>query len=113
MEVSFANSKLQKLCNSDKKLRGKYSQKMAEIIKQRISELANVDTLEIMRTIPAANCHELTQNFKGCLAVNLIQPDRLTFEPADKPIPRKPDGGLDWKHVRSIEIIGIGNYHGK
>jgi proteic killer suppression protein len=64
-----------------------------------------------MRSIPAANCHELTQNLKGYLAVDLIQPDRLAFKPSDKPIPRKPDGGLDWKQIRSIEILSIGNYH--
>jgi hypothetical protein len=64
-----------------------------------------------MRTIPAADCHELRQNFKGFLAVKLVQPDRLVFKPIDDPIPRKHDGGLDWTQIRNIEVLGIGDYH--
>jgi proteic killer suppression protein len=45
------------------------------------------------------------------IAVDLVHPDRLVFKPADDPPPRKPDGGLDWTQVRSIEIVGIGDYH--
>jgi plasmid maintenance system killer protein len=111
MEVFFANSKLQNLCNSAKKLKGEYGPRMAEIIKQRLIELSNAETLEVMRSISGSHCHELSQNLKGLLAVNLIHPNRLAFKPANKPIPRKPDGGLDWKQVTSIEIVGIGDYH--
>ena len=111
MEVSFANSKLRRICNSAKKLRGEYGSRMADLIQQRLAELMDVDTLEEMRTIPGANCHELTQNLKGLLAVNLVYPDRLAFRPADSPPPRKPDGGLDWSRVKYIEIAKIGDYH--
>ena len=111
MEISFANSKLQKLCNSANKLRGQYGPRMAELIQQRLAELMDADTLEEMRTLPGAKCHELTQNLKGLLAVSLVYPDRLAFKPADSPLPRKPDGGLDWSRVKHIEIAGIGDYH--
>lgn len=111
MEVSFANSKLQKLCNSDKKLRGEYGQRMANLIQQRLAELSAADTLEDMRTLPGARCHELTQNLKGLLAVVLVHPDRLAFRPKESPLPKKQDGGLDWSRVRHIEIAGIGDYH--
>ena len=84
---------------------------MADLIQQRLAELADAETLEDMRLIIGARCHELTQNLKGLLAVSLVHPDRLAFKPADTPIPRKPDGGLDWKQVKSIEVVGIGNYH--
>jgi plasmid maintenance system killer protein len=111
MEVTFANSKLQKLCNSDKKLKGDYGSRMAELIKERLADLTAAETLEVMRSVPG-RCHELTQNLKGLLAVDLVHPDRLAFRPADDPIPRKPDGGLDWTQVTRIEIAGIGDYHG-
>jgi plasmid maintenance system killer protein len=111
MEVSFANSRLQKLCNSAKKLRGEYGPRMAGLIQQRLAELSDVETLEDMRSIVGANCHELTQNLKGRLGVNLVHPDRLVFKAANDPVPRKPDGGLDWKQVTSIEVVGIGDYH--
>ena len=50
-------------------------------------------------------------NFKGKLSVDLDGPYRLIFEPADDPIPRKEDGGLDWSRVRSIRILKIEDTH--
>ena len=111
MEVTFSTSKLQKICNSSKKLRGDYGPRMADLIQQRLSELAAATVLEDMRHVVGANCHELRENLKGLLAVDLVQPDRLAFRPADSPIPRKPDGGLDWSFVTSIEVVAIGDYH--
>ncbi|MEN6365234.1 MAG: hypothetical protein ABFC88_00265 [Thermoguttaceae bacterium] len=111
MEVSFANSKLQKLCNSSKKLRGEHGPRMADLIQQRLAELTAAATLEDMRMLPGAKCHELTQNLKGLLAVSLVHPDRLAFKPMESPLPRKPDGGLDWSKVKHIEVVGIGDYH--
>jgi hypothetical protein len=48
MEVSFSGAKLQKLCNSAAKLRGEYGPRMATLIQQRISELADSETLSVM-----------------------------------------------------------------
>ncbi len=111
MDVTFTNSKLAKLCNSAKKLRGEYGERMANIIQQRLVELDDADTLEDMRFVVGARCHELTQNLKGLLAVDLVHPDRLAFKPADDPVPRKDDGGLDWSKVLRVEIVAIGDYH--
>jgi plasmid maintenance system killer protein len=112
MEVSFTNSKLQKICNSSKKLRGEYGPRMADLIQQRLKELADSETLGDMRFLVGARCHELKQNLKGLLAVDLVHPDRLAFKPADQPVPLKQDGGLDWDRVTGIEVVGIGDYHG-
>lgn len=111
MEITFANQKLAKLCNSAVKLRGEYGPRMAGLIQQRLLELAAACTLEDMRQVAGARCHELSQNWHGYLAVDLVRLDRLVFRPADEPTPRKPDGGLDWAHVTKIEITGIGDYH--
>lgn len=111
MEIGFANARLQKLCNSDKKLRSKYGPRMADLIQQRLLELRDACKLAIMRTLPGARCHELKQSLKGHLAVDLVHPDRLVFKPDHDLIPRKDDGGLDWEKVTKIEIVGIGDYH--
>jgi proteic killer suppression protein len=110
MEVTFAKRKLQKVCNNEKKLVGDYGQRMAAAIKERLAELLAAPVLDEMRNIPKARCHELTQNLKGYLAVDLVDPNRLVFRPEDPP-PRKPDGGLDWTKVTRIVIFGIGDYH--
>ena len=111
MEVTFANARLQKLCNSAGKLRGKYGPRMALLIQQRLLELADVETLEDMFAIVGARCHPLTANLSGLFAVNLVHPDRLAFKPSNDPLPLKPDGGLDVARVTEIEVVGIGDYH--
>lgn len=44
--------------------------------------------------------------------MDLVGGDRLIFEPADDPVPRKPDGGLDWRLVTAVRILGVEDYHG-
>lgn len=110
MDIRFTNNKLAKLCNSGKKLRGEYGPRMAGLIQQRLMDLEAAENLEVMRHLPG-RCHELTQNLKGWLAVDLVHPDRLAFKPDHAPIPSKVDGGLDWKKVTAIEVMGIGDYH--
>lgn len=111
MKITFSSAKLSKLCNSAKKLKGKFGPRMAALIQQRLSELKAADTLEDMRHLPGARCHELTGNLKGYLAVDLVHPDRLVFRPDHDPIPELPSGGLDWNQVTDIEIYGVGDYH--
>jgi proteic killer suppression protein len=64
-----------------------------------------------MRSIPAARCHELKQDRKGQLAVDLVHPQRLVFLPDHDPVPAKDDGGLDWTKVTQILVIEITDYH--
>ncbi len=110
MDIRFTNTKLAKLCNSDKNLRSKYGQAMARVIQRRLIDLRDAETLETMRLLPG-KCHELTQNLKGLLAVSLIGADRLAFEPDHNPLPVRKGGGLDWAQVTAILVVGIGDYH--
>lgn len=109
MEISFESARLAKLCNSEKKLRGKYGPRMAGLIQQRLLDLAAAETLAVMRFLPG-RCHELVGNFAGHLAMDLVHPDRLLFRPDHDPVPRK-DGALVWELVTKIEVTGIGDYH--
>jgi hypothetical protein len=110
MEIAFNTAKLAKLCNSAKKLRGEYGPRMGSLIQQRLSELAGADNLRVMKTLPG-RCHELTSNFKGSLAVDLVYPDRLVFNPNHDPVPIDKDGVLSWGKVTKVIVIGIGDYH--
>ncbi len=89
----------------------RFGKPLAERLQQRLAELRAADTLEDIRRLPPARCHELSQNRQGQLAVDLVQPKRLIFEPDHNPMPRKPDGGLDWPHVTRIRVIEIIDYH--
>ncbi|NQT40144.1 MAG: killer suppression protein [Planctomycetes bacterium] len=110
MEISFATSKLAKLCNSEKKLRGDYGPRMAGVIQQRLMDLDAAETLESMKGVPG-RCHPLTGDLDGLFAVDLVHPDRLVFAPDHDPIPQSSDGGVDRSKVTKIEIVGIGDYH--
>lgn len=83
----------------------------ARLLKRRLNELIAANTLEDLRNLPQARCHELKGALKGCLSVDLDHPYRLLFEPADNPVHRKADGGLDWKKVTTIRIIGLEDTH--
>jgi proteic killer suppression protein len=110
MEVTFANDRLHKLCNSASKLNGKYGARMAKIIRRRLADLEAAESLEVMQLLPG-RCHELTENLSGHLAMDLEHPDRLVFKPANQPLPVDGSGRLDWSKVTKVEIVGIGDYH--
>ena len=111
MEIRFATQKLQKICNNEKKLRGSLGPNCAERMLRRLAELSAADTLEDLRFVPQARCHELTGDFQGMLAVDLEHPKRLIFEPDHDPRPEKEDGGLDWSAVTAVRILEIVDYH--
>lgn len=111
MTIRFDNAKLERLCNTRKELQQKH-QRRADVITQRLGELSAAESLEQMKQIPAARCHQLrVGNRKGQLAVNVDKRWRIVFESDHEPRPLKPDGGLDWKQVTAINIIEIVDYH--
>src|SRR5258708_15124039 len=105
MEVTFARTKEQKLCNSASKLRSEYGPRMAGLIQERLASLAAADNFEGMRTLPG-RCHELSGDLPGHLAIDLVQPVRLLFKPPDGPFPKLGGGGLYWGGVRCVAICG-------
>ncbi len=55
--------------------------------------------------------HELTGDRAETFALDLDQPYRLIFETANNPIPRKEDGGLEWRSITAVRILEVENYH--
>ena len=111
MVVSFATAKMQKLCSSEAKMRKKWGKQMAQRLGQRLMELHAADTLEDISHLPPARCHELIDNRKGQISVDLVHPYRLLFKPDHSPIPRKVDGGIDKSVVTDIVILEVEDTH--
>lgn len=82
----------------------------ARILTHRLEQLTAAENLEQLRSHPG-HWHELTGNRWGQLAANLEGANRLIFEPDHDPVPRKPDGGLDWRLVTAVVITEIVDYH--
>ncbi|MEZ4828321.1 MAG: killer suppression protein HigA [Bacteroidia bacterium] len=110
MKITYKSNKLQKQLTIPKELAKAFGQRSKKV-NQRMKELEAADTLEVMRWILAANCHELKGDRQGELAVDVSANFRLIFEPDHKPLPQKEDGGLDWGKVTAIRILEIEDYH--
>lgn len=113
MDISFRTKKLCKECNDYTKLIKTYGAECAKLIRRRLDDLADVDSLDDLRRLPQARCHELKGDRKGQLALDLKHPFRLIIEPNHEPKPVKADGGLDWKAVIAITVLGVEDYHGE
>ena len=110
MDVTFATKKLQKTCNSETALRGEFGPAMAKKIQTRLGQLAAADTLAVMKLLPG-RCHELTEDWAGHLALDLVHPKRLIFRPNHDPLPATDEGSLVWKLVTDVTVVEIADYH--
>lgn len=110
MDITFKTSKLEKECNNQRLLEKKHGSKRAKRIQRRLTDLRAATVLEDMRHVPG-RCHELRQNRAGQFSLDLDHPYRLIFEPANEPVPAKPDGGIDWTQVTAVRIIGVEDTH--
>ncbi len=109
MDISFRNRRIEKICTYEKEMRKNLPANRERVLKTRLRQLSESPTLEALRNQPG-NCHELTQDRAGQLAISLDGLFRLIFEPTE-PIPRKSDGGYDWGNIVAVEIIEIVDYH--
>lgn len=110
MKITFADKKLEKLVNDDRKMLKEFGKLRAEKIKARLAQLRFATTLEDVRYLPG-NYHELISNRKGQWACDLDQPYRLVFTPHENPIPTNEDGQYIWLEITGVEVIEIINYH--
>ncbi len=110
MEITFTDKKLEKLANDDRKMVRVMGQIRATLLRRRLTQLANAETLEDVRNLPG-NYHELSQNRKGQWGCDLDQPYRLVFTPMERPIPVNNSGQYIWLEIAGVEIIEIINYH--
>ena len=114
MDILFKKQKARITSNDESKLKQEYkgNPRRSSLIRARLDELADADNLAVMRFLPQAYCHELKGNRAGQLAVKLDKGYRMVFEPADNPVPKKKDGGLDWTRVTAIRILELSeDYH--
>lgn len=112
MDIIYSKRKLHKTLTHQRRLIKKYGAEQAQVIRRRLDELRDANTLADFRDNASARCHELKGNRAGQLSLDLRHPYRLIIIPADDPIPLKDDGGLDWSQVTKVEIIGVEDTHG-
>jgi proteic killer suppression protein len=110
MEITYANSRIQKICTNDKAAQKMLGKVCAHTLRNRLDQMTEANNLEELRFVAGA-WHELKGDRKGQLACSLLGRTRLIFSPANIPRPTKPDGGLDWSGITKIEHVEIIDYH--
>jgi proteic killer suppression protein len=113
LDIYFKSTKIAKQFNEGVLLDKIHGVNRAKKIKLRMSELRAAENLGVF--LPPysgpSRCHELVGNRKGQLSMDLDHPYRLLFKPANEPVPRLENGGLDWSNVIAVEIQGIEDTH--
>lgn len=112
MTPYFKTKRLQKQCSEAKTMNRDFGKQGSLKLMQRLMELQAAATLKDVSHLPPPRCHELV-NAKGVFSVDLMQPYRLLFIPANDPLPRVADGGIDQSLVTEIEILAIEDTHDK
>jgi len=110
VEIKFTDKRLEKLANDDRKMLKELGKVRATILRRRLTQMEDANTLEDVRYLPG-NYHELTQNRKGQWGCDLDQPYRLIFTAQERPIPSTKDGKYIWLEISGVEIIEIIDYH--
>jgi plasmid maintenance system killer protein len=110
MEIYFKDPVLQEFILDKSKLTQKYGPNVAKATWQRVAEILACVHLEMLHQIPCG-LHPLKRKRKGQFAVDLGPAFRLVFEPAQFPLPRRPDGAIIWEKVTEIRLLEIVDYH--
>ncbi len=104
MKINFRSEKLKKKFETRKELERAYGARQARKITQRMNELYSAESLHDIKNIPSSRLHQLSGNYKGCLAIDLIHPYRLIIKPEDGMID-------DYRTITIVEIIKVEDYH--
>lgn len=112
--IDFASKKLQKQFNEERVMIRAFGQQRAKRIKVVMTALWAAPHLGEFAPpySPPHRCHELTGNRKGTLSLDLDGPYRLIIQPMNNPLPKRPEGGLDWHRITAIKILGVEDTHG-
>jgi len=110
LRILFASKGIEELCCRSRVAKKELGAEREKLLRRRLDDLDAADTLDAMRRLPG-RCEELRGNRAGQLSLRLNGQFRLVFEPADDPVPRRPDGGLDWTQVTTVSIQEVVDYH--
>ncbi len=111
MLIHFRSTKLEKTFSTEKELIRTYGVEQGRLLMRRISEIRAVSCLSDLRQLPQLRAHELTGDRKGQISITVRHPYRLILLTANTPVPKLPDGGLDWAAVTEVTVVEVIDYH--
>lgn len=111
MDVLFADDESARFFSSHSALQKRYGATGAAKITLRLQQYAAAPTLAHMRDLPG-RCRALLADRSGQFAVDVHQPHRLIFEPANAlPADYLSEDRDEWERVDAVRIIEVVDYH--
>lgn len=107
MEISFADDKLQNLCEQPKLAQRKLGGNCAKKLR---TQLMMIGVASCVTELVIGHPPPLKGDRAGEFAVDLEGGRRLVFKPDNDPIPLN-EGSIDWSKVTGVCIVFIGDYH--
>jgi len=108
LEIEIPDDRIRKLCEQQKAAVRKLGKPCSRKLRTRLADLSAVVSV---RELEAGRPHTLKGDRSGQFSLDLQGGIRLVFEPANDPVPHRPDGGIDWIRVTRVRIVFIGDYH--
>ena len=108
MRILFKTDDLAHLCQEEKIMLRKIGKAGSRQLRAR---LADLDAAENMSQVKRGRPHPLKREFVDCLGLDLDGGRRLVLEVAQDPIPTSQDGSIDWRQVKEVRVVYIGDYH--
>lgn len=110
MDILFASARLERLSTDGKRAQRDLGADGARKLRERLDSLDAAADLSIMGSLPG-RFHPLDGGLAGHFAMDLHKGWRLVLRPANEPVPRLPDGGIDRRAVTAITVTAIEDYH--
>ena len=110
MKIDFLDKKDKAFFESSKLVTMAHGPANAKKLNHRLDDLVAAQCMEVMRGLPG-HWEELKSDRAGQFSVRLHGGLRLIVKPQKRPLPIKPDGGLDWAAIDSIYIVEMVDYH--
>jgi proteic killer suppression protein len=111
MEILFENERLKRDCTQDRWMQRAHGSNRTRVLRRRLDQIRAAGNLEIFRSLFHRRSHELKVDRAGQVSLDLDGAYRLIIAPAENPVPRKPDGGLDWPRITAIRIMAVEDTH--
>ena len=111
MELSFSNTKLAKVLNSERELVRSYGADNGRRIARRLQNIADAANLEELSRLPQTRVHQLSADRHEQISVDAKHPLRIILKCDHEETPRKPDGGLDWSRITKVKLLEITDTH--
>lgn len=111
MELSFSNTKLAKVLNSERELVRSCGADNGRRIARRLQNIADAANLEELSRLPQTRVHQLSADRHEQISVDAKHPLRIILKCDHEETPRKPDGGLDWSRITKVKLLEITDTH--